>query len=158
MADELAEGVWSLVAFDAEAAGRLWLPHHLGEPCHGDAMPLGGASAGSEGLSLGDAVGWLRDHQDTYRRLNPSCWGRIGAARDSTWGPLVVAPFGVGDRRAPPGTRLVLVDGLHRALGWALRAAPDAPVAPETHDTGLRAFLAGPLSGTGTPTRHGGSR
>jgi len=118
-ADEAAGGAWLRVAFDEGEALTLWLPPHAGEPCHGDAMTLGDG----QGMRLGDAVAWLGDHADTYARANPSCWSRIVAARDSEWGPLVVTPFAVGDRTAPPpGTTTagIVIDGLHRALGWGL--------------------------------------
>lgn len=130
--DSLAGGAWSLVAFDADEAGALWLAPHAGEACHGDAMRLGGDSAG-QGLRVADAAAWLRAHLSEYSSANPSCWGRVVSARETDWGPIVVAPFTVGDRTAPIGTSRIVIDGLHRALGWALRPA----VSP------LHAYVAG---------------
>lgn len=149
-ADRIAAGCWTLVAFDEEEASMLWLPPHAGEPCHGDTVSLGrdghaaGTSARAEawhGLPLGDAAAWLRLHRSEYAAGNPACWARLVAARDTSWGPIVVAPFAVGDRTAPPGTPRIVVDGLHRALGWALRESPRQAdgAAPM-----LQAYLAGP--------------
>jgi hypothetical protein len=146
--DRVAMGAWSLVALDAREALELWLPPHAGEPCHGDTMALGRAGPRPdletadddwEGLTLGDAVNWLRSHAGEYATSNPSCWGRISVARDTTWGPLVIAPFGVGDRTAPAG-RLVVVDGLHRAIGWAMRRRANEGAEGVT----LQVYLAGP--------------
>jgi len=149
-ADRIAAGVWTLVAFDEADASALWLPPHAGEPCHGDTLCLGREgspsrpSAPSEpwhGLTLGDAATWLRAHGREYAAGNPSCWARIVAARDTLWGPIVVAPFVVGDRTAPPGTPRVVVDGMHRALGWALR---EHERQPDAQAPTLQAYLAGP--------------
>lgn len=144
--DRLVMGAWSLVALDGSEAAALWLPPHAGEPCHGDSMALGrddgpnglAASTPWQGLPLSDAATWLRARQREYAAANPSCWGRIRTARDTSWGPIVIAPFGVGDRTAPPGV-LVVVDGLHRALGWALRGRDEDDVAASM----LHAYLAG---------------
>ena len=145
-ADGLAGGFWSLVVFDAEEAGALWLAPHAGEACHGDAMWLGGAAT-QHGQCLDDAAAWLRAHPRDYAAANPSCWGRIVSARDTEWGPIVVAPFPVGDRTAPVGTSRIVIDGLHRALGWALRPAPSA----------LHAYVAGPaVDPAGVGYRSGG--
>lgn len=87
------------------------------------------ALAGGEGAHLATAVTWLGAHADAYARTNPSCWSRVIAARDGIQGPLVVMPFAVGDRTAPPddvATSGIVIDGLHRALGWGLR--PDVPL------------------------------
>lgn len=132
-ADRLAGGRWSLVTFDVAEAGALWLAPHAGEPCHGDTAWLGGAAL-QPGQCLADAATWLKAEHQTYAASNSSCWSRIVTARDARWGPIVVAPFPVGDRTAPVGTPLVVIDGLHRALGWALRASPST----------LHAYLAGP--------------
>jgi hypothetical protein len=129
-ADRRCSGSWTLVAFTPEEARALWLPAHAGEPCHGDSEAL----AGGEGGSVERCARWLVSHAGTYARHNASCWSRISRARESAWEPLVVAPFPVGDRVGPPGTALIVIDGLHRALGWALREQPGT----------LRAFLAGP--------------
>lgn len=138
-ADRIAAGVWTLVAFDERDASALWLPPHAGEPCHGDTLRLG--REGWHGLTLGDAAAWLRVHGRAYAAGNPSCWARIVAARDTSWGPIVVAPFAVGDRTAPPGTPRVVVDGMHRALGWALR---EHDRQPDAEGPTLQAYLAGP--------------
>ncbi len=121
-ADRVAGGAWQRVALDLDEAWTLWLPPHAGEPCHGDTMTLGDG----RGMRLGDTVAWLEAQADAYAQANPSCWSRIVSARDGDWAPLVVAPFAVGDRTAPPaGTRTagIVIDGLHRALGWGLRHA-----------------------------------
>ena len=133
-ADRVAAGVWSLVLFDATEAGALWLPPHAGEPCHGDTMGLGGDDS-IEGQSLAEAADWLNERREAYASANASCWGRVLTARDSTWSPIVVAPFSVGDRVGPPHARRIVIDGLHRSLGWALRPNPSP----------LLAYLAGPV-------------
>ena len=148
LADQRAGGVWTLQAFDLDAAAALWLPAHAGEPCHGDTMQLGGApdddgTNAPQGMALGDATAWLRAHQDAYRAANASCWARITTARDTSWEPLVVAPFGVGDRTGPPGTPLVVIDGLHRALGWALGWALGQGRGAAVSEPTLLAFVAG---------------
>jgi hypothetical protein len=129
-ADERCGGRWSLVALAPELARALWLPAHAGEACHGDTAAL----AGGEGGTLDCCAGWLAAHAESYARRNPSCWSRITSAQAGTWGPLIIAPFDVGDRVGPGRGALVVVDGLHRALGWALRAQQQP----------LRAYLAGP--------------
>lgn len=133
-------GRWALVEVDASEAGNLWLPAHAGESCRGDRMPL----AGGHGCQLEVARAWLASHAEAYAQANPSCWQRVVAARDSTWGPVVVAPFPVGDRTRPASveTGLIVIDGLHRALGWALRGDRDAP---------MRLFLAGARDSSQTP-------
>ncbi len=134
-ANRVAAGVWSLAVLDAAEAGDLWLAPHAGEPCHGDTLWLGdGQDHVSRGQSLAEAANWLRARQHTYASANPSCWGRVVAARDSAWSPIVVAPFPVGDRIAPPGTPRIVIDGLHRVLGWSLRASASP----------LHVYLAGP--------------
>lgn len=144
-ADSLAGGAWSLVVFDADEAGALWLAPHAGEACHGDTMRLGGESAG-QGLRVADAAAWLTENLSDYASANPSCWGRVVSARQTDWGPIVVAPFPVGDRTAPTGTPRIVIDGLHRALGWALRPA----------DSPLKAYVAGPaVEGAGVDYRSG---
>lgn len=155
-ADTLAHGRWRRVRLTAEEAGDLWLPPHAGEACHGDTMAL----AGGRGSTLREAATWLKTHTDDYARANASCWSRIAAARDGDWGPIVVAPFAVGDRTGPPqphdardttrpGTPrgLIVVDGLHRALGWTLReeGGDDQPGGAGRRT--LEAFLAGRLVG-----------
>lgn len=154
-ADRVSGGAWALVEFDEAEASALWLSPHVGEPCHGDTLPLGrgqaptGAVVEEEppwlGLPLRDAAAWLRAHERVYAAGNPSCWGRIRAARDTSWGPIVVAPFAVGDRTAPPGTPLIVIDGLHRALGWALRERRG----DDAGTTTLLAYLAGPAAREG---------
>lgn len=146
-ADRLAGGTWALVELDAEAVGRLWLPPHQGEPCHGDRLPLGD-SADAAGQPAQVAAAWLRRHAERYSAANPSCWGRIANARDTEWGPVVLAPFPVGDRTAPSTATLIVIDGLHRVIGWSL--APD--------DAGRRtlpAFVAGGMAAV-TAHRAGG--
>lgn len=138
-ADRLAAGVWTLVAFDQREAAALWLPPHAGEPCHGDTLCLGDGA--SSGQTLGDAAAWLHRHGPEYAAGNPSCWARIVAARETSWGPIVVAPFVVGDRTAPPDTPRVVIDGTHRALGWALR---EHHLQPGAGKPSLQAYLAGP--------------
>ena len=125
---------WSLVELDLAEVADLWLPAHAGEPCHGDNAPLAGGAGGRAGI----CAQWLAESAVAYARSNPTCWQRITAARDSTWGPIVVAPFSVGDRHAPAEQPLVVIDGLHRVLGWSLR---------DGHEP-LRAFLAGPAHGS----------
>jgi hypothetical protein len=154
-ADRTSGGAWTLVEFDEAEASALWLPPHAGEPCHGDTLPLGRDRTPSEsvaeeeppwpGLSLRDAAAWLRDHARLYAAGNPSCWARIVAARDTSWGPIVVAPFPVGDRTAPPGTPLIAIDGLHRVMGWALRERHG----DDAHTPTLLAYLAGPATREG---------
>ncbi len=115
--DRLATG-WQMVELDEAAFAALWLPLHDGEPCHGDSLRLG---EGQDGQSLQMAVEWLRQHRDAYASANPSCWGRIThAAEAASSAPLVVSPVNVGDRVKPPHAGLVVVDGLHRAIGYAL--------------------------------------
>lgn len=130
-ADQRCGGRWSLVALGMETARALWLPAHAGEACHGDTAALAGGGGGT----LGCCADWLAEHAESYARSNTSCWSRISAARAGTWGPLVIAPFDVGDRCGPSRDALVVLDGLHRALGWALRERPQS----------LEAFLAGPV-------------
>lgn len=110
---------WQLVELDADALGALWLPSHAGEACHGDSMSLGDAG----GSTVIEAHGWLVAHAAAYAAANPSCWGRITYASGAPASPLVVATVGVGDRAKPAHAPLVVVDGLHRALGywWAGR-------------------------------------
>ena len=142
-ADDAAGGVWTLVEFGTSEAASLWLPPHAGEPCHGDTMRLG--SDAPAGLPLCEAAAWLRARQDDYASANPSCWKRIVAARDAPWAPIVVAPFPVGDRTGPPDAAHIVVDGLHRALGWALRSSETRPVmSGDVREPVLRAYLAGP--------------
>lgn len=151
-ADRVANGQWTRVALDARAADDLWLPPHAGEPCHGDALWIGSETpdlrgpmpASWPGLRLHEAAAWLRRHEARYASGNPSCWSRIVAARDGPWGPVVLAPFAVGDRTGPP-TALIVIDGLHRVLGWSIRHTARVTDEGET----LPAFLAGPPSAMG---------
>ncbi len=115
--DRTIDGVWQRVALDEEAFDALWLPEHTGEPCHGDSHRLGDAPGGS---SLRDAAAWLTAHGDVYAAANPSCWGRIIAASRQPSSPIVVADRSVGDRLKPDDAALVVVDGLHRALGYRI--------------------------------------
>ncbi|MCC6161841.1 MAG: hypothetical protein IT182_00645 [Acidobacteria bacterium] len=115
--DRLATG-WQVVELDEATFAALWLPAHEGEPCHGDSMRLGDDPAGQPVRS---AIEWLDVHRDAYASANPSCWGRIThAATASSAAPIVVSPVNVGDRVMPPHAALVVVDGLHRAVGYAL--------------------------------------
>ena len=115
--DRLATG-WQVVELDEAEFAALWLPVHEGEPCHGDAMRLGD---NADGLSVQNAIAWLRDRRDEYGAANPSCWGRIThAAETAAASPIVVSPVSVGDRIKPSHAALVVVDGLHRAVGYAL--------------------------------------
>jgi hypothetical protein len=109
---------WMRVHLDAHEFAALWLPAHAGEPCHGDAMTLGDGPDGGTLASLG---AWLETHAETYAAANPSCWGRIQAARRQAPSCLVVSHTSVGDRLKPDHAPLVIVDGLHRALGAWLR-------------------------------------
>jgi len=111
--DSRASG-WQLVELDAGLLGGLWLPRHVGETCHGDSMTLGR----DEGATLIEAHDWLVAHRDAYAAANPSCWGRIRHASTGLRSPLVVSGTSVGDRVKPPHARLVVVDGLHRAIGY----------------------------------------
>ena len=111
--DARASG-WQLVELDADALARLWLPPHAGEACHGDSMSL----CDSGGSSLRRAADWLMAHADAYAAANPSCWGRIRHASIGPGTALVVSPVSVGDRVKPDDAELVVVDGLHRALGF----------------------------------------
>lgn len=106
---------WSLVALEEAEFGELWVPAHQGEPCHGDRMMLGTAT---DGMRLRDAATWLKLNQEAYAAANTSCWGRIALAARQPRSPIVVAPYSVGDRIKPPDAPLVIVDGLHRALGF----------------------------------------
>jgi len=153
-ADALADRRWQRVVLTATEAGALWLPPHKGEACHGDTMAL----AGGTGCTLHEAATWLTTHADAYAQANASCWSRIAAARDGVWGPIVVAPFAVGDRPGPPqpyeayearrgATRvLIVIDGLHRALGWALREEGGDDQPGRAGRRALEAFLAGSVS------------
>lgn len=109
---------WMRVLLDPQEFAALWLPAHAGEPCHGDAMTLGDGPDGGTLASLG---AWLETHAHAYAGSNPSCWGRIEAARQSQPSCLVISPRTVGDRLKPGHAPLVIVDGLHRALGAWLR-------------------------------------
>ncbi|BCS35841.1 hypothetical protein TBR22_A50750 [Luteitalea sp. TBR-22] len=111
--DDEARG-WQRVALAPDEFAALWLPPHAGEPCHGDTMALGTTTDGGTLATLGD---WLDAHADAYAAANPSCWGRIEAARQEPPSCLVVAGWSVGDRVKPDHAALVVVDGLHRALG-----------------------------------------
>ena len=107
---------WQLVELEAYAFGALWLPAHAGEACHGDSMSLGDTG----GSTVIEAHDWLVAHLSAYATANPSCWGRITYASGAPPSPLVVATIGVGDREKPVHAPLVVVDGLHRALGYWL--------------------------------------
>jgi len=104
---------WSLVELEPAETAALWLPAHAGEPCHGDRLTLGAAAGGT----LAAQAEWLQAHAAAYAEANPSCWGRIERARLAEASPLVVATASVGDRVKPEEALLVVVDGLHRALG-----------------------------------------
>lgn len=105
---------WQRVALDEHEFAALWLPAHAGEPCHGDTATLADAP---DGITLAAAGDWLDAHADAYAAANPSCWGRIEAARRAAPSRLVIASWTVGDRIKPDHAALVVVDGLHRALG-----------------------------------------
>jgi Family of unknown function (DUF6309) len=105
---------WQLVELDADALAALWLPPHAGEACHGDSMSL----SDEGGSSVIQAHDWLIAHAGAYAEANPSCWGRITHAATEPTTPLVVSAVSVGDRVKPEGAGLVVVDGLHRALGY----------------------------------------
>lgn len=109
---------WMRVRLAPDEFAELWLPAHAGEPCHGDAMTLGDGPDGGTLASLG---AWLQTHAETYAAANPSCWGRIRAAVGEAPSCLVVSHTSVGDRIKPDHAPLVIVDGLHRALGAWLR-------------------------------------
>jgi hypothetical protein len=111
--DARASG-WQLVELDGDALAALWLPPHAGEACHGDAMTLGD----EDGSTLSHAHDWLVAHADAYAAANRSCWGRIRHASTQARSPLVVSGTTVGDRVKPAHAPLVVVDGLHRALGY----------------------------------------
>lgn len=111
--DARASG-WQLVELDAHALGALWLPPHAGEACHGDSMSLGDEG----GSTVRRAADWLVAHAEAYAAANPSCWGRIRHASTSPGSALVVSPESVGDRVKPRDAGLVVVDGLHRAIGF----------------------------------------
>jgi hypothetical protein len=105
---------WQLVELDAATLAALWLPPHAGEACHGDSMSL----HDERGSRVIDAHDWLIAHADAYGEANPSCWGRIMHASTRPTTPIVVSTVSVGDRLKPEDARLVVVDGLHRALGY----------------------------------------
>ena len=105
---------WQRVALEADEFAALWLPAHAGEPCHGDTMTLADAPGGT---TLAGAGSWLDQHAEAYAAANPSCWGRIEAARRAAPSRLVIASWTVGDRVKPGDAAFVVVDGLHRALG-----------------------------------------
>lgn len=106
---------WQLVELDEEDLAGLWLPAHAGEPCHGDAMPLGDDA---DGAGVRRASEWLARHAEAYAAANPSCWSRITHARATAMSPIIVSPESVGDRVKPDTADLVVVDGLHRALAY----------------------------------------
>ncbi len=111
---ERAGGHWTAVVLEEDTFGDVWLPEHAGEPCHGDARRLGDTAGG---MRLRDAAAWLAEHHDAYAAANPSCWGRISHASRRPAAPLVLSRHSVGDRVKPAHVALVVVDGLHRALG-----------------------------------------
>ena len=108
---------WMLVELEPDDMASLWLPEHAGEPCHGDSMRLGSGAGGATLQAAGD---WLDGHATAYGAANPSCWARITQASREEVSPLVVAAQSVGDRVKPDAAALVVVDGLHRALGYWL--------------------------------------
>lgn len=110
-------GEWVLAELEHEEFAALWIPEHAGEPCHGDSALLGRTPGGS---TLEEAATWLTTNAESYAAANPSCWGRIAHAAAGAVSPLVVSPFAVGDRLKPEHAALVVVDGLHRALGYWL--------------------------------------
>ena len=114
--DELERAArgWHLVELDELEFAALWLPAHAGEACHGDTMQLGDDVRGDTVRTIGD---WLDANAATYAASNPSCWGRIAHAAGEAPSPIVVSATSVGDRVKPAHARLVVVDGLHRALG-----------------------------------------
>lgn len=114
---ERRSGGWSRVALEDEEFASLWLPEHAGEPCHGDTLRIGDAAGG---MPLRTAAAWLERHESVFASANPSCWGRISQAAREPRSPIVLAPFGVGDRLKPSHAALVVIDGLHRALGFWL--------------------------------------
>lgn len=105
---------WALVELDAAEYASLWLPAHAGEACHGDRVMLGSGQGGT----VAAQAAWLGNHAERYADANPSCWGRLEAARLSEPTPIVVANRSVGDRVKPDGVPWVVVDGFHRALGY----------------------------------------
>ena len=118
--DELereGDGNWTRVALDEDELGDVWLPEHAGEPCHGDACRLGDAAGG---MRLRDAAAWLAEHEAAYAAASPSCWGRIAHASGEPATVLVLSQWSVGDRVKPDAAEFVVVDGLHRALGYWL--------------------------------------
>ena len=125
---ELQAAGWQLMELDADAFAALWLPSHAGEACHGDSMSLGD----ERGATVSRASDWLAAHGEAYAAANPSCWGRITRAATGPRSALVVSAVSVGDRVKPDHADLVVVDGLHRALGFwmggARRVEAYAPV------------------------------
>lgn len=105
---------WSLVELDTAEYAALWLPGHAGEACHGDTLALGSPEGGTVAMQ----AAWLDRHAKRYAAANPSCWGRVEAARLGQPTPVVVADRSVGDRVKPHGVPWVVVDGYHRALGY----------------------------------------
>lgn len=114
--DVAARG-WQLVQLDEHELASLWLPAHVGEPCHGDTMRLGDDPLGGD---LQESARWLETHAGAYATANPSCWGRIAVAKTQAPSPIVVSPIAIGDRVKPDHAALVVVDGLHRALAYWL--------------------------------------
>jgi len=108
---------WQLIELEATAAAGLWLARHAGEPCHGDTSLLGESP---QGCTVGEGVSWLTRHGARYALANPTCWQRIATARAAPSSAIVLAPFSIGDRVKPDDAAWVVVDGLHRALGWGL--------------------------------------
>lgn len=112
--ERVARG-WDLVELDEPDLAALWLPPHAGEACHGDSMRLGDSD---EGATVRDAHQWLLANGDAYASANPSCWARIVHASRGPISTIVVSPVAVGDRLKPDRACLVVVDGLHRVLGY----------------------------------------
>lgn len=130
LADRQFGGRWTRVSLTGDEAGRILLPPHAGEPCHGDRQAL----VSGRGASVQDVRETLRATQEVYAAANPECWQRIARAADAPFSTvlLTTSPLAQGEHLsldARPDT-LFHLDGFHRLVGWAWagRLTSDATV------------------------------
>ena len=140
-ANDVAKGVWSLCELDSDDIFGIVFSRHTAEDSENILVD-------EEGMTLRNAVAYLKSHEREYAEQNPDCWSKIMYWQDKPFTPVLLSTKPTPNKGSRSNVNSELgslfhQDGLHRLIRWGL----DGRFEEEAYSKGekLTAFISGQL-------------
>jgi hypothetical protein len=140
-ANDVAEGVWSLCELEPEDITGIVFSHHTAEESER-------VLVNEKGMTVSQALNYLREHQEEYARECPTCWSKIMYWQGKDFTPVLLSTKPTPNKGKRSNVDITLgnlfhQDGLHRLIRWGL----DGRFDQKSYSTGpkLTAYISGEI-------------